>query len=175
MDLTPSRESLELYKLMILYLMNRVDFSLTRSQITDFVLEKGYTNYLTMQQAFSELAETGLLEEKNTMGRTILLLTEEGKSTLSFFENRISEAIRRDMDAFLKENSYELRELLSVTANYYKVNSTSYEAVLNAAERDTTLVEIKLTVPDPQIAASICENWVKKNQEVYQNLTKLLF
>ena len=98
MDFNTSRESLELYKLMILYLMNRVDFSLTRSQITGFVLEKGYTNYLTMQQAFSELAETGLLEEKTTLGRTILLLTEEGKNTLSFFENRISEAIRMDMD-----------------------------------------------------------------------------
>lgn len=175
MDFNASRESLELYKLMILYLMNRVDFSLTRSQITGFVLEKGYTNYLTMQQAFSELAETGLLEEKTTLGRTILLLTEEGKNTLSFFENRISEAIRMDMDAFLKANSYELREQLSVTSNYYEVKNGSYEAVLNASDRDTPLVEIKLTVPDPQIAASICENWVKKNQEVYQNLTRLLF
>lgn len=175
MDFTASRESLELYKLIILYLLNRVDFSLTRSQITDFVLEQGYTNYLTMQQAFSELVETGLLEEKTMFNRTLPVLTEEGRNTLLFFENRISEAIRNDMDTFLKNNSYHLREQSSVTANYYKVTGGEYEAVLSASDKDTPLVEIKLTVPTSEMAASICENWSKKNQEVYQNLTKLLF
>ena len=44
-----------LYKLIILYMLNRVSFPLTKSQVGDFVLEKEYTNFLTLQQVISEL------------------------------------------------------------------------------------------------------------------------
>ena len=37
------QEQLTLYKLMILYLIEKVDFPLSNSQISEFILEKGYT------------------------------------------------------------------------------------------------------------------------------------
>ena len=55
-------ESLTLYKLIILYMLNEVDFPLTNSQISEFILEKEYTNYFHLQQAFSELVDSNLLE-----------------------------------------------------------------------------------------------------------------
>ena len=33
---------LKLYKLIILYILNRVDFPLTNAQISEFILEEGY-------------------------------------------------------------------------------------------------------------------------------------
>ena len=38
-----------LYKLIVLYMLDRVDYPLTRTQIADFVLEKDYTSYLNLQ------------------------------------------------------------------------------------------------------------------------------
>ena len=43
------QEQLTLYKLMILYLIEKVDFPLSNSQISEFILDKGYTNYFTVQ------------------------------------------------------------------------------------------------------------------------------
>ena len=37
-------EPLTLYKLIILYMLNRVDFPLTNAQVGNFILEKEYTN-----------------------------------------------------------------------------------------------------------------------------------
>ena len=48
-------ESIVLYKLIVLYMLDRVNFTLTNSQISDFVLEKGYTNYFTLQEAINGL------------------------------------------------------------------------------------------------------------------------
>jgi hypothetical protein len=62
-----------------------------------------------------------------------------------------------------------------VVSNYYKTTNGDYEASLSARDRDSLLVEIKLSVPTPQLAASICDNWREKNQEVYQMLTRMLF
>ena len=36
-------ESLTLYKLIVLYMLEKVDFPLTNAQISGFILDKGYT------------------------------------------------------------------------------------------------------------------------------------
>ena len=38
-------ETFTLYKLIVLYMLDRVDFPLTTSQISEFILDKGYTTY----------------------------------------------------------------------------------------------------------------------------------
>ena len=58
------QEQLTLYKLMILYLIEKVDFPLSNSQISEFILDKGYTNYFTVQRAFHELEEENMLRVK---------------------------------------------------------------------------------------------------------------
>ena len=175
MDFTASQESLTLYKLIVLYMLDKVAFPLTQSQISEFILDKGYTNYLTLQQVIAELIETNLITAHTTLNRTQLTITEEGKDSLKYFEGRISDIIKKEILDYFKENSMELKNEVSVVSNYYKATNGDYEAVLNAKDGDTTLVEIKLSVPTPQIASAICDNWNKKNQEVYQMLTKMLF
>ena len=49
-------EAQTLYKLIVLTMLDRVDFPLTNAQISDFILTKEYTNYFTLQQVLSELA-----------------------------------------------------------------------------------------------------------------------
>ena len=43
-------DPLTLYKLIVLYMLDKVKFKLTYSQISGFILEKEYTNFLTLQQ-----------------------------------------------------------------------------------------------------------------------------
>ena len=156
-------------------MLDKVAFPLNQSQISEFILDKGYTNYLTLQQVISELIETNLITAHTTLNRTQLTITKEGKDSLGYFEGRISDAIKSEILDYFKENSMELRNEVSVVSNYYKTVNGEYEAVLSAKDKDITLVEIKMSVPTPQIASAICDNWNKKNQEVYQTLTKMLF
>lgn len=175
MDFTASQESLTLYKLIVLYMLDKVTFPLTQSQISEFVLDKGYTNYLILQQVISELIESNLVTAHTTLNRTQLTITLEGKDSLRYFEGRINDTIKKEILDYFKENSMELRNEVSVVSNYYKTVDGEYEAVMNVKDGNSTLVEIKLSVPTPQIASAICDNWNKKNQEVYQMLTKILF
>ena len=50
-----TQEPLTLYKLIVLYMLDQVDFPLTGAQVSDFILTKEYTSFLTLQQAISEL------------------------------------------------------------------------------------------------------------------------
>lgn len=102
-----NQEPLTLYKLIVLYLLNKVSFPLTMAQVSDLILEKEYTNYLTLQQVINELAQAGLITAKTLVNRTHLQITEEGRNTLSYFENRISDAIKTDIGEYLKKMNWK--------------------------------------------------------------------
>ncbi len=170
-----TQEPLTLYKLIVLYMLNQVDFPLTSAQVGDFILNKEYTSFLTLQQAISELNEADLIATRSIGNRTHLLITAEGKSTLSFFENRISDTIKKEVVQYLKEKEMFLRDEVSITAQYYRSTTGEYDARLTAKEKNTTLVDITLSVPTEESAAAICDHWQQKNQEIYQFLVEQLF
>lgn len=169
------QDPLTLYKLIVLYMLNRVTFPLTTAQLSDFILEKEYTNFLTLQQVINELTDAGLISTQSIRNRTHLAITEEGKETLNFFQNRISDAIKTDINTYFRENEFALRNEVSVLGDYYKSTSGEYEAHLVAKDRGIKLIDITLSVPTEELAASICDNWQNKNQEIYQHLIQELF
>lgn len=170
-----SQEPLTLYKLIVLYMLDRVNFPLTSAQVSEFILEKEYTNFLTLQQAIAELTEAELITTQTIGNRTHLIITAEGLNTLSFFENRISDAIKKDINTFFKDREMELRNEVSILADYYKATSGEYNAHLVAKEKNVKLVDITLSVPTEESAAAICDNWQRKNQDIYEFLIEQLF
>ena len=164
-----------IYKLIVLYMLNRVTYPLTRAQITDFILDKEYTNYMTLQTVFAQLCDSNMIDEKTIRNRTQLFITEEGADTLHFFENRISAEIKKDIDTYLSEKSMSLKNEASISADYFKSTDGEYKAHLVAREKKQALVDITLSVPTEEIASSICNKWETKNQAVYQYLIEQLF
>lgn len=156
-------------------MLDRVTFPLTKAQVGDFILEKEYTNFLTLQQVTAELIDAELVVAKVNRNRTYLEITQEGRETLSFFGNRINSSIKGDVDSFLRDHELEMRNEVSILADYYKSTSGEYEAHLQAKEKGVTIVEVTLSVPDEDTASAICANWQKKNQDIYQYLISQLF
>ena len=168
-------DPLTLYKLIVLYMLERVDFPITKAQISDFILGKEYTNFLTLGQVIGELTDAGLITAQSIRNRTHLAITNEGKETLQFFENQINNSIKADIDAFFRENEIHLRNEVSILSDYYKSTSGEFEAHLVAKEKGVNLIDITISVPSEETASSICDTWQKKNQEIYQYLIGQLF
>ena len=160
-------EVYKLYKLMILYMLDKVDFPLTNSQISEFILNEGYTNYFTIQQTISELVDSGFIHEESTHNRTFYHLDEEGAQTLKFFKNDISTAILDDIDCFLAQKKYELRNEVSVKSDYYPNSNGDYSVRCQVLEHGSALIDLTITVPTESEARTMANNWAKKNQEIY--------
>lgn len=167
-------EPLTLYKLIILYMLKKVNFPLTNGQISAFILEQGYTTYFTLQQAISELQDSSLIRVETIRNTSQYQLTEEGLETLDFFEHKISKTIQGDIDEYLKEHKLELRNEVSVLADYYKTTANEYAVHLLVKEKHSDLVDLTLTVPDKEQAIAMCDHWNEKCQEVYSYLMRSL-
>lgn len=160
-------EIFKLYKLIILYMLDKVDFPLTNSQISEFILDEGYTTYFKLQQTLAELTESGFVREEATHSRTFYHLTEEGAQTIGYFKNDISAAIQSDIDSFLQDKRYELKNESSIKSDYYRIPSGEYAVSCKIIEKQAPMIELTVTVPTEDEAATVSNNWKNKNQEIY--------
>ena len=78
-------EASTLYKLMILYMLSKVNFPLSNTQISEFMLDKQYTNYFTLQEVLNSLADDGFIQVLTYRNSTQYKLTKDGDETISFF------------------------------------------------------------------------------------------
>ena len=167
-------EALTQYKLLVLYMLDHVDFPLTNTQISSFVLEKDYTTYFTIQQVISELLSTDLIRKEPTHNNTRYFLTPAGRETLSYFPDKISDAIKEDVLTYFLENRMELKQDISVMADYYKNTAQEYDARCQIKEQNRSLVDLTITVGSKAQAQAICSNWKSRHEDVYAYLMDLL-
>ncbi|WP_099470021.1 DUF4364 family protein [Konateibacter massiliensis] len=163
-------ESLTLYKLIVLYMLDKVNFPLTEAQITDFILGKEYTTYFSLRQAISELIDADLIKVETFRNSSHYHITEEGISTLDYFGNKISSSIVADIDEYLTVNQFSLIDEVSTTADFYKTTNNDYAVECRVKERNVDLISLTLTVPTKEQANAICSNWKAESQEVYSYL-----
>ena len=166
--------SFSLYKLMILYMLDRVDFPLTNAQITDIMLGREYTSYFHLQQVLSEMTDTGLLETETHDHTTFYHATGDGRETLSLFGSEISAEIRSDIDVYLREHAFRLRSESSATADISRAPSGEYAVRCRITEGESVLADLTLEVPTEVAAHVVAENWRKKNAEVYAAVMRQL-
>ena len=73
-------------------------------------------------------------------------ITQEGEDTLEFFGKKISPAIIEDIDQYLKENKFRLRDEVGVVSDYYKSTSQDYIVHCEVREGKSVLIELNLSV-----------------------------
>lgn len=151
-------------------MLSKVDFPLSNSQISDFMLNKEYTTYFKLQQALSELIDAGFIREEATRNRTLYHLTEDGASTIEYFKSSVSHAIQKDVIDYLQEKKYDLKNEVSVKADYYRNTNKEYSVHCQVIESRFPLIDLTISVPSEAEADIIAKNWQKKNQELYAKI-----
>lgn len=162
------------YKLIILYMLDNAREAITNAQISEFVLEKEYTNYFQLQQALSELVEAELLRKKTVSNASFYALTEDGKNALRFFEKDLSPQIREEIAVYLKDIDYKKPERILCPADYYTTPAGGFAVRCQLIEKGSTIIDLNMAVPGLEAAKSICENWAHKSQDIYANIMEEL-
>ena len=120
------------------------------------------------------MVESKLLETELIRNSTFYKLTETGKETLSYFQDDISTAIRKDIEKYLKENKMKLRDENAVLADYCNLEEGGFQVRLQIKEKETDIVDLTLVVPEERQAIMFCDNWKKKSSDIYRHLMKEL-
>ena len=164
-----------LYKLIVLYALEKTSGPLTNAQLSDIFLSHNYTSYFHLQEVLSDMLETGLLSSQALHhNMTCYALTDKGRSTIEYFFNDISPAIREEITVYLKEHARDIRNTSRITADYQKTAAQDYLVHCRAQEKEALLMDLQITVPTESAAQTMAENWRKNSPEIYDTLLKQL-
>lgn len=163
------------YKLIILYMLDRAEGDVTQAMLSTFLLESGYANFVSLVESYAQLEKRDLIRIRMEGEKKFLQLTDAGREALGFFRTQLNPGIRKQIDEWLVEHGRQIREDREVTAVYERMVSGVYEVRMSVKERGVTLLEIKLSVPDAASASSIAGKWNEKNSSIYQYLIENLF
>ena len=95
-----------IYKLTILYLLDRLESPFSNTQLTNFFLDTGYsgyfseekehTGYFTIQAAISALLESDLIiVSERTVSDTLYRITGSGRETLHAMEDKLTDGLKK--------------------------------------------------------------------------------
>ena len=165
---------LAVYKLIILYLLDKMDGEIAMDRISSFLLEKGYVNFVSLVKTYAQIEDSGLVRSRNAADRCFYSITPEGRETLRMFREELSSEIRQQADRFQQKEGAVLNNEQAVRAECIPDEGGMYKAVLRVSEKGDPVVEICLRVPDKSVAEEICRKWPEKNEEIYNSLIEKL-
>jgi len=168
-------------KLLLLYLINMMDLPMSRSQITDFIIQKDLMNHFTLEQNLTDMVERRFLEatqenaqDENT---TRYALTEEGLTNLELLENQIPRPVRNIISQYVEENRGKIKKGFEKTAHYFP-NVENDEYIVKCGvyddKRGSMLMEISVPVITREQAKHIQSNWNANYNSLYQRILATL-
>ena len=155
-----------IYKLMILYLINSVNFPLSNSQIANFFTQYNYMDYMSFQSLIEELVNSEMIKSKQSINSVLYTITDMGKQALNYMQNYISEDSINDMNEFVESNKLKLMKESSSIANFTQ-DIDGYNVNLELVEKQNSVLNINLLIKDEEMARTLCENWKSKSTKIF--------
>lgn len=156
-------------KILIGYLLSRLDTPLTREQLDEIICGEEIANYFEMSQALSELIDNDNIYLKEND----LILTRKGK------EN--SETLEHDIPYTVKEKALNAAISLQTRLRRERENKISIDRVekgcnvtISVVDSDDEIMSVKLFVADYDQALAVKERFLEDPVRVYSNIVALL-
>lgn len=162
-------------KLLVLYVINSLKHPISKTQLTEIILENNFINYFVLQQYISELLNSDFLTFVEKNEKKLIFITPKGKNVLSFFNDRIS-VIKRDIiDNYISSTIDNIKKELTIHSDYTIEKDNSFIVHLKALEDETLLMDLKVSVPTKKQAIALCSKWKENPSDLYNKVMQDLF
>ena len=163
-----------LYRLMILYMLDKVNYPLSNSQITGFFLSSGYTDYFHVQETLKDMVCDTLLTDESHTKSTYYEMTDAGRTAFNSLKNMLDGSIAGEIDAYLRENDFKMRSDSSVRADSFLRGNGDHRVVLRLSEGDGDIFRLELDLVSKEDADKACGIFRDRSQQIYMEILKLL-
>jgi len=171
----PSENQQIEHKIMLLYLMHKMDIPLSNSQITQFALEEHYMNFYSVQQYLKEMVDIEYLDSSTDNNTTRYTITGDGIKALDTFASYVPSHLKTRVTKYVALNRNEVMKGFETTANhFYDRDTGEYIVKCGVYDYDTLLMEINLSVVNREQALIICNNWKKNVGSLHAQIINIL-
>lgn len=168
------QDSSMLYKLIVLYMLKIAGYPLTNSDISDYVLIKGYTDSLTLQIAITDLENDQFIKGDKMHNRTYFELTAEGKNTIDSLEDKLAANLKNDIYTYFSINDKAIKSNHTVKKKVYENENGEFVAEMTVLDKKSETMNLKLAFPTKALAAAACDKFENVSTDIYKYIIEKL-
>jgi predicted transcriptional regulator len=154
-------------KLIVLYILDKIEISLTNTQLTNIILENNIINYFSLQECVAELEQSDLIKLEESQEKRTYQISESGQRTVAMFKDRIPKSIINLINDYVSKNRDRIKKESEIFADFSKVNENEYIVNLKVVENEIVLIDLELNVVSAKQAKLICEKWKNSSGKIY--------
>lgn len=161
-------------KLVIIYLLYKMNLPVSISYIQEFALDSECMDYFSLSKYLVELVEKRYISKNTENNKTVYSIEERGYKILNLFENLISIDIKEKIDNYVENNKKNLKRDLDIVAVYEQIHQNEFNVKCSAYENGESIMDISFKVSSKKYARKICDNWKKEAPSYYISFIKSL-
>lgn len=160
-----------LNKLILLFVFDKMETALSENTVLDMCCSSNnWLAYMDCQPILNGLLECGWICNIGSNGEALYTITPDGRICLANFFINIPASTREEISLFVKNNRLKYRRKQECMADYFMNKDGTYTVYLKIIEPAQPVLELKLVVPNRQIAKDIYKKWGEKAVDVYRNV-----
>lgn len=161
-------------KLITLFIIDNFKMPVPNSYIVDTLYLEPFVNYFDLQQQMGELESEELVTYYIEDNVRFYSLTEKGLQALEFFSPRIPKTVRERLLRTIRIKVKDLKNALSIKAEFKKVNDIEYRVSLGISEGNFDMFNVSISVSDELMAKKICAAFKNDPQTLYSEFLAIL-
>ncbi len=161
-------------KLIALFIIENFKMPVPNSFIVDTLMLEPFVNYFDLQNQMAELEEEEFVTYYVENNDRFYSNTPKGTQALGFFGDKIPKTVRERLMRAIKIKVKDLKNALSIKAEYTQVNDIEYSVSLGISEGHFDMLTVSLSVGDEVMAKKMCAQFKKNPQAMYSELLSVL-
>ena len=174
LKLAQDSEVLAKNKVLILYILNKINEPITNDSLLRLVLNVMDMNYFYFQQFLLDLLENKYISCFEKEGKSVYQITESGKNALNLTNSILPGIIKLKVDTSFESNLKETEEQKSIVAEFTPLSENEYTVTCKINEKNTCIFEISVFAGSREEAKKIVDNWKENAYRIYPEILNSL-
>ena len=168
--MTESDEKLADNKLLILYILQKVNHPISYKELLELVISISEMNYFDFRQFMQDLLEDKFILKHDQNDNEIIELTNEGRTALDLTIDMLPGIIKLKVDSNFKQTYNQIKDEFSVFAEYTPLTETNFLVKCKITENGTTLFNLEANAGSRDLAKQIVDNWNNNAETIYPEI-----
>lgn len=154
-------------KVLILFVMARVNYPVDQQQIYELCFQDECLSYFDVCTAIPQMVESGHLELKHEQERDTYIITEKGRSDGSLTEDSIAYTVKQRAENAVARFNRQIRRSSCVNTQVIPRDTGDVSLIVTLKDELSTLMTLELSAPNQRQAVRLAKLFEKKADMVY--------
>jgi DNA-binding PadR family transcriptional regulator len=174
MKITTDKEELAENKVLILYVLSKINKPITNAELLDLIQSMEEMNYFYFQQFLIDLKENKYIIEYEQEKQKFYVITNSGRETIQLTIDMLPGAIKDKVDETLQEKLREIEEFETIYADFYPSKENEFMICCGIRENNKKIFEVQVYSSNRDNSIKIMENWKKNAGSIYPKMIEMI-